>query len=205
MIEKLACNIGRKDEEPNINLAVELCEKGDNTGVKEIVCGLKHKEKAIANDCIKVLYEIGERKPQLISKYTEDFISLLSSKNNRLIWGGMTALATVALINPNSIYDNLTVIKKAYKEGSVITIDNSITVFAKLCKANEKYEKEIFPILMQHLEFCRPKEVPQHAERIMICITDNNKKDFLQVLEKRKVNLTDSQIKRIDKIIKKVI
>ena len=205
MIEKLACNVGRKDEEPNINLAFELCEKDDNAGINEIVCGLKFKGKAIANDCIKVLYEIGKRKPQLISEYIEDFISLLSSKNNRLVWGSMTALATVALINPNSIYDNLSVIKKAYKEGSVITIDNSITVFAKLCKANEKYEKEIFPILIEHLEYCRPKEVPQHAERIMICINDNNKKDFLQVLEERKVNLTDSQIKRIDKIINKVM
>ncbi|MDQ0090214.1 hypothetical protein J2T12_003628 [Paenibacillus anaericanus] len=202
MLTKLGSSLGRNDEEPNIELAVELCETNNIKGIEEIVQGLKCKDKAIANDCIKVLYEIGSRKPELIADYTNEFISLLLSKNNRLAWGSMTALATIADLSADEIYSKLDIVKKAYEAGSVITVDNSITVFAKLCKANELYQEEVFPFLMQHLATCRSKEVPQHAERMMICITADNSKDFVEVLEKRRVDLTDSQNKRINKIIK---
>ncbi|RUT46464.1 hypothetical protein EJP82_11465 [Paenibacillus anaericanus] len=202
MLTKLASSLGRNDEEPNIELAVELCETNNIKGIEEIVQGLKSKEIAIANDCIKVLYEIGSRKPELIADYTNEFISLLLSKNNRLAWGSMTALATIADLSADEIYSKLDIVKKAYEAGSVITVDNSITVFAKLCKANELYQEEVFPFLMQHLATCRSKEVPQHAERMMICITADNSKDFVEVLEKRRVDLTDSQNKRINKISK---
>ena len=59
MIEKLACRLGRNDEKPNIELAEFLCQHKDAAGIGEIVAGLKGKDKAIANDSIKVLYEIG--------------------------------------------------------------------------------------------------------------------------------------------------
>lgn len=202
MLTKSASSLGRNDEEPNIELAVELCETNNIKGIEEIVHGLKSKEKAVVNDCIKVLYEIGSRKPELIADYTNEFISLLLSKNNRLAWGSMTALATIADLIADEIYSKLDIVKKAYEVGSVITVDNSITVFAKLCKASEIYQKEVFPFLMQHLATCRSKEVPQHAERMMICITADNTKEFVGVLEKRKDDLTDSQSKRLNKIIK---
>ncbi|GGH28423.1 hypothetical protein [Paenibacillus segetis] len=202
MLSKLANSLGRNDEEPNIELAIELCETNNIKGIEEIVLGLKSKEKAVANDCIKVLYEIGSRKPELIAAYTDNFSSLLLSKNNRLAWGSMTALATIADISADELYNHLDIVKQAYKTGSVITVDNSITVFAKLCKANEQYRKEVFPILIHHLATCRSKEVPQHAERMMICIHADNAKEFLDVLEKRSADLTDSQNKRINKLIK---
>lgn len=186
MIEKLACSLGRNDEEPNIELANLLCENNDEKGIEEIVSGLRGKDKAIANDCIKVLYEIGNRKPELISNYAADFISLLLSKNNRLAWGSMMALATVTDLSAKEVYSKLGIVKKAYQGGSTITVDNSITVLAKLCKADSAYEKELFPILLEHLTTRRPKEVPQHAERTMICVNDDNAKNFIEALEKRK-------------------
>jgi len=66
MIEKLAYRLGRNDEVPNIELAELLCQNEDVRGISAIVEGLKGRDKAIANDCIKVLYEIGYRKPFLI-------------------------------------------------------------------------------------------------------------------------------------------
>lgn len=201
MFEKLACSLGSNSEIPNIELAVELCQTNNRDGIKEIVEGLKNKNKAIANDCVKVLYEVGERKPELVEEYMEDIILLLKSKNNRLVWGGMTALAAIADRKPLEIYSHIDFIKKAYESGSVITVDNSMTVFAKICKANKQYEKEIFPLLIKHLSTCRPKEIPQHAERISICIDHENAKEFITILEKRKGVLTPSQLKRLHKVI----
>lgn len=204
MIEKLACSLGRNDEEPNISLAEYLCEHSDREGIAEIVNGFKGKNKAIANDCIKVLYEIGSRKPELIAEYTDDFIAHLLSKNNRLAWGSMTALSCITELQPEKVYEKIDVVKKAYETGSVITIDNSMTVFAKLCKAGKIYEEAIFPLLVKHLASCRPKEVAQHAERIAICLNSDNVGLFCDTLEKRKVYLTVAQVKRIEKLMKQV-
>jgi len=206
MIEKLGCfvNAHKTDEQANINLAIELCQSKDQEGIQEIVDGLKDKNKDIVNDCIKVLYEIGERNPALISAYAKDFLPLLNSKNNRLAWGTMTALSTIAEFNVDVIFENLALVVTAYRNGSVIAIDNSITVFAKLCNGGKKYEEKVFPILIKHLETCRIKEIPQHAERMLICINDNNKNQYLDVLNKKKEFFTPPQLKRINKIIAKL-
>ena len=50
MIEKLAFSLGRNDELPNIELAQQLCKENNAEGIKEIVEGLKNKDKRIAND-----------------------------------------------------------------------------------------------------------------------------------------------------------
>ena len=204
MIEKISYNLGRNDEEPNIKLAVELCNTKDIEGIKEIVDGLKNNKKQIANDCIKVLYEIGERNPELVSDYVLDFIQLLNSRNNRLVWGGMTALSEITFLKHKEVFENIDTVIRAYENGSVITRDNSISVFAQLAKADKKYEKIMIEKLVKHLEACRPKEVGQHAERAFICINEGNSKEFFNVLEKRREYLTDRQKKRIDRIIMKI-
>ena len=109
-------------------------------GIKEIVDGLNNSKEQIANDCIKVLYEIAEIEPKLVSEYADNFIQLLKSKNNRLVWGSMTAISKITSLNPDEIFKNLDTLVKAYEKGSVITIDNSISVFAELVKADKKYE-----------------------------------------------------------------
>ena len=204
MIEKLAYSFGRNDEQPNMDLARELAETKNKNGIKEIVVGLNDKTEQIANDCIKVLYEFGGLSPELISDYVDDFIKLLKSKNNRLVWGGMTALSKIASINPEPIFNHLDVIIEAYEKGSVITVDNSISVFAELVKAGKKYEEKVFPIIIHHLEKCRLKEVGQHAERAFVCINSNNAKVFKETLLKRRDELTDAQKKRVDKLLKQL-
>ena len=202
MLERLACKLGRNDEAPNIELAEELCRNKDTDGIKEIVDGFIGEDKAVANDCIKVLYEIGERKPELIADYVNEFISRLRSKNNRLAWGSMTALAKIVKLVPKPIFGKISVVKAAYEDGSVITIDNSISVFAGLCKADENYAKEVLPILITHLQKCRPKDVPQHAERALVCFNSGNAGAFIEVLEKRLPNLAATGQTRVKKLLK---
>ena len=204
MIERLACKLGRNDEMPNIELAEYLCQNNDTDGIKEVVDGFKGTDKAVANDCIKVLYEIGERKPALISFYANEFISCLRSKNNRLAWGSMTALAKIAEYASEPIFEQLPLIVAAYEDGSVITVDNSISVFAGLCKANDRYAETILPIILNHLKKCRPKDVPQHAERASVCIDKKNTNTFIEVLENRMPHLASSGQTRINKLIKKL-
>ena len=204
MIEKLAYSLGRNDEEPNMELAKELAKTENKKGIREIVSGLNNSKEQIANDCIKVLYEIAEIAPKLISEYAVNFIQLLTSKNNRLVWGSMTALSKIVSLNPDEVFNNLNIILKAYEKGSVITVDNSITVFAELVRAGKKYEKKVFPIIIEHLENCRPKEIGQHAERAFICINKTNSQQYKEILLKRRSLLTDAQKKRVDKLLNKL-
>jgi hypothetical protein len=204
MIELLACRLGRNDEAPNIDLAEKLCSIADKTGIREIADGLKSKDQAVANDCIKVLYEIGQRKPELIADFADDFITALSGKNNRIVWGSMTALAFIVPLKPEAVFDRLPEIITAYKKGSVITVDNSISVFAGLCKAKRDYQKIVFPVILEHLANCRAKEIPQHAERIAVCIDSGNKEAFIKALDARTNELSEPQNSRLTKLKKKL-
>ena len=204
MLERLACRLGRNDEAPNIELAEELCRNDDAAGIAEIVGGFTGSDKAAANDCIKVLYEIGERKPALIAGYASEFITCLRSKNNRLAWGSMTALAKIAELSPKPIYDKLPLVISAYEDGSVITVDNAISVFAGLCKTDNTYEKGVLPVLISHFTKCRPKDVPQHAERAAICFSGSNKDVFIEVLEKRLPDLAAPGQLRVKKLLKRL-
>lgn len=204
MIEKIAFNLVRKDDKPNIELAEDLAKNKDKKGISEIVKGLEDSKEQIVNDCIKVLYETGYRDPSLISEYAENFIKLLKSKNNRLVWGSAIALSSIAETESDYLFKEFDTIYKAYKTGSVITVDNCISIFAGIAKSNEKYQKKIFPVIIEHLKTCRPKEVGQHAERAFICVNDKNAEKFRNVLFTRYDSLAESQKKRVDKLLKRI-
>jgi len=203
-LELLACRLDRNDEVPNVELAEKLCGSMNKKGIREIVLGLKSNDQAVANDCSKVLHVIGQRKPTLIAEYADDFLAALSSKNNRIVWGSMQALACITPWAPDTIYRRLPEVLAAYEKGSVITIDHSISVFAHLCNANDDYRTRIFPILLAHLAKCRAKEIPQHAERIAICIDPENKKAFVKALESRLHELSETQKRRVTKLMKMI-
>src|SRR5882757_2998530 len=97
ILNKLATSLKRRDEVPNQVLAAEIAAKNNKVAIKELIDNLSNKSKDIQHDCIKVLYEAGERKPELITGYLKTFLELLHHKNNRLQWGAMTALHAIAL------------------------------------------------------------------------------------------------------------
>jgi hypothetical protein len=202
VIDKLAHSLGRRDEVPNVELARDLAVKKDKKGIREIAENLWNKDKNIQADCIKVLYEVGVIDPNLIADFADDFVKCLKSRNNRLVWGGMTALAEVAKANPDAVFKDLDAIKKAKETGSVITVDNAISTLAFTAAANNKYNEVIFPYLLKHLSSCRPKEVPQHAEKTMPAINTSNKAGFIKVLDKRMEDLSGGGLTRVKKVIK---
>ena len=202
ILNRLAHSLGRRDEVPNQELARDLAAQKNKAGIKEIAENLWNKDKNIQADCIKVLYEVGVIEPDLIADYAEDFVKLLRSKNNRLAWGGMTALVEVAKANPEAIFKNLDAIKKAKEIGSVITVDNAISTLAYAAAANDKYNETIFPYLFDHLSNCRPKEVPQHSEKTLPAVNASNKAGFIKVLEKRMEDLSGGGLVRVKKAIK---
>jgi len=200
ILDKLASRQNIRSDEPNIELAEELVATGDEQAVAEIVDALFSKDKKIRNDCIKALYEIGYRKPEMIAPYVEDFLKLIIDRNNRLVWGGMIALSTIADLRADEVYAQIDRVKRVYEAGSVITQDAGIRVFAKVAAHSAAYSQEIFPYLLEQLRTCRPKSVAQYAESAQIAVNESNLKEFLQVMEQRKADLSASQLKRVEKL-----
>ncbi len=204
IIPQLASSLNRRDEVPNQALAKQIADKGDKTAVKELITHLSNKSKDIQNDCIKVVYEIGERKPALIADYAPDFVALLISKNNRLQWGGMTALSTITLENPKVIYSFLSKIITACNSGSVITKDYGVAILIKLCSL-KLYADKVFPLLIEQLLSSPANQLPAYAEKAIPIINEKNKAVFIKTLTSRLCDIEkDTQKNRVEKVIQKV-
>jgi hypothetical protein len=202
VLEKLACNQNRRDEVPNQELARELVETQNREGLREIAENLWSKDKNIQADCIKVLYEAGTLAPELVADFAGDFLKLMKSRNNRLAWGAMIALSTIAMLKADELFPHVHEIEQVMEKGSVITKDNGVKILALVASQNEAYRREIFPHLLNHLATCRPKDVPQHSEKSLPAVDGRNKADFIALLEKRSVDLSKSELARIKKVIK---
>jgi hypothetical protein len=205
VLNKIAFYQNKRDETPNQQLARELAETENTRGIKEIAANLNHKNKNVQSDCLKVLYEIGYLKPALIADYVNDFLALLNSKNNRMVWGAMIALATIADKKPQEIYASINAVTAAVNTGTLITQVWGIKALAKVAAANHAYKQKIFPTLMQQLQKCLPRDVPMHAESILPAVDASNKQEFLSTLENRKPELTPAQHARLKKTLKNLI
>ena len=201
-LEKIGFYLDQRDEVANQVLARELAENGDTTGIAEIAQNLWNKKEAIRADCIKVLYEVGFLKPELIAPYLEDFLRLLVSRNNRLVWGGMYALACIAPLKADELFPHVREIEKAMDQGSVITVDNGVKTLAGIAASKAEYQASILPYLLEHLAKCRTKEVPQHAESTFPAVSGEFVEPFREVLDKRLDDMTQSQAARIRKLLK---
>ena len=202
ILQQIAYFQQRRDEVPNQELARDLAERRDYAGIREIAEHLANDNPQIQSDCLKVLYEIGYREPELIAAYAPAFVDLLRSRNNRLVWGSMIALSTLAQIAPNMLFAHSTVIQQAIERGSVITVDNGIKTLARIAAGNAAYNQVIFPYLLRHLDTCRPKDIPQHADSIVVAVNTGNQQAFIAALEQRLAGMPASRVARLRKVIR---
>jgi len=206
VLEELATALNRRDEVPNQELARRIASELNVVAVQELVENLDHKNKGIQSDCIKVLYEIGASNPALIAKYYEEFGKLLESKNNRLVWGAMTALDTIALKQPKGVFGMLPrILQVADSSGSVIARDHAVGILAKLGTL-KPYKRICIALLFEQLLGCPNNQFPMYAEMSAPVIDAGNSKRFQQVIEKRVDKLDkESQKKRVAKVLKRIM
>ncbi len=172
--------------------------------VENLVNPNAQKDKNIQSDCIKVLYEIGERKPALIGSYTKEFIELLESNNNRLVWGAMTALDAVTLEKQKAMYNALTKIIDVADRGSVITKDHAVSILIKLAGIKQ-YADKAFALLIEQLKKAPTNQLPMYAENALPIINDKNRALFAKTLSSRLDEVEKaSKRRRIEKVVKKL-
>jgi len=204
VMNKLASSLNRRDEAPNIALAEAIVSRNEKKAVRELLQNLKSDDKKIQSDCIKVLYEVGARNPNLIAAHVDQFLRLLEGTNNRLIWGAMTALDALTTTEPKAITGSLRKILKASDSGSVITRDHAISILTKLALMKQ-YADRAFPLLIKQLKACPTNQLPMYAENALPVVTGKRKAPFISVLESR-LHMIQSAPKRrrVEKVLEKL-
>jgi len=201
VLGSLSSSKGQNGNEANIALANEIAHTENLLAIKELAQNLNHKDKKIQGDCIKVLYETGYIKPELIAGHYSSFLGLLKNKNNRLVWGGMVALATITDIKPEEMFKSLGLIMETVEKGSVITVDCGIEILAKLNKDIRFFDKTD-QLLIEQLWKCPIKQLPMYIEKSMISINHKNKEIYKNIIEKRKPECNkESQVRRLNKVL----
>lgn len=203
-LDRIAYFLNRRDEVPNQELARELAETKNQAGIREIAAHLWDKNQSIRSDCLKVLYEIGYLQPDLIADYVGDFLRLLQDKDNRMIWGAMIGLATIADRRAKEIWAHVDEVMAAVEHGSLITVVWGVKTLAGVAATSRPYRKQIFPFLLTQLRTCLPRDVPMHAESILRAVDTGNQTEFLSVLDARQSELTPAQLTRLKKVMKKL-
>jgi hypothetical protein len=203
-IEKIAYHLGRRDEVPNQELAEQLAKEKNKAGIEEIASYLDDENSSIQSDCIKVLYQIGYVAPELIAAYAGKFIEMLDSKNNRMVWGGMIALATIAELVPEEIWPHRTKILEKIETGTVITNVWGVKVLIGLGKAGDKYYDALISDLLRLQNECRDVDFAKRAEEMEPAIKAAEREAYRKILEMRKLDLSKSAQARLGKVIRKL-
>lgn len=204
VIDKLASSLKRRDEAPNVKLAESIVQKNDKEAVVDLVENLANKDREIQSDCIKVLYEVGARKPELIAQFAEEFGLLLDSKNNRLVWGAMTAMDSITSEMPEAVHDLLPKIIDVANKGSVISRDHAVSILTKLASTDE-YADDAVPLLLDQLRHSPANQVPMYAEIAIPIVREKDRDSFLRVLRSRLGNIQkESKRRRVEKVIAKI-
>jgi len=200
VLDRLASALERNDERPNVELAEALVAKPDKRAIAELTEALSSGTTAQQNDAIKVLYEIGERAPELVAPHVEAFLALLKSRNNRNVWGAMSAIDTIAAVRAQEVAAHLKDILAAADKGSVIAKDKAMSILAKLALAGNT---KAMPALLERLDTSAVNQFPMYAELALPAVGEHKAK-FQSILERRLGELPPAKRTRVEKVLRKL-
>lgn len=202
VLGKLASALGRNDEQPNVELAEALAAKPDAAAIAELAGALATGSTAVSNDAIKVLYELGALKPELVAPHAGAFLTLLGGKNNRNVWGALYAIETITALQPDPVLKQLPAILAAADKGSVIAKDKAVAILVKLAAAG--HGAKALPILLERLEGAAPNQFPMYAEQALPVIDAAHRAAFVRLLEARLGSIEASAKRtRVEKVLRR--
>jgi hypothetical protein len=203
VLEQMSLFTHQRNEKNNVAIAARIAEEDDYAALKQIVQLLQEGNTALKNDCIKIIYEVGEQKPLLIEEYLDLFFHLLKSKNNRLQWGAMCAIYYCAQTQLKKVYKNLDYILKNTENASVIGRDYRFFTLITLAK-EKKYLKTIAPVLIDELWKAAENQFPAYCEETLCLPKKFIRETIVPIISERiKSIATESKRKRLNKILKK--
>jgi hypothetical protein len=196
----------RGDDQAIVALAERLAKPGEAgeaaAYVEAAISRLGVSNARIQGGCIKLLYEIGFRNPERISGHSEEFLRLLTSRNNRLVWGGMSAIAAIASLESAALFERREEILAAIRSGSVITQDRGIAALGIVAAADPRYRENLMKSLLGFIKSCRASDVAKFAESVRPAVDSSSSAAYRRILEARLGELAPAARKRVEKLLR---
>jgi hypothetical protein len=125
------------------------------------------------------------------------------TKDNRMVWGAMIALGTIAPLKPDALFTLLPKLTTVADAGTVITNDHLMGILVTLAK-HPTYANEVYAQLIIRLEKSPSNQLPAYAEKVLPVVTHETKDGFLVTLQQRVATIEpESKLKRVEKVIAK--
>lgn len=204
VLAQLASALGRNDERPNVELAERLARTADARAIGELVAALRQGPTAVQNDALKVLAELGARRPELVAPHLDAFVGMLASPNNRNVWGALQTIDTVTRARPAEVLAALPQIIAAADRSSVIAKDKTMSILSRL--ALEGHADRTGPILLERLAGAAPNQFPKYAELTLPAVDGAQRRQRLAaILEQRLKGISaPAKRKRVEQVLKRL-
>ncbi|MCR9137962.1 MAG: hypothetical protein NXI27_18330 [Alphaproteobacteria bacterium] len=201
---RLAHAMERRDEEPNVGLAEELVREKNRDGIAQLINLAVSGRRPAQNDAIKVLYEVGARNADLLRPHTQSLLQLIHSRNNRMVWGALTALAQIARVDADPIAARLDEITAAADANSVIARDQLVQILIALA-ARPDMANDAKRRLFARLHTAAINQLPMYAEQTYAVLNPAEYAEFRAILSHRLAgDLPASKRRRIEKVARKL-
>ena len=199
VLARLASALGRGDEKPNQELAAALAASGNSDDIAVLAHALA---KPLRHDAIKVLYEIGALRPDLIAPHAQAFLTALKSRDNRIVWGALTALDTLAATASELIAAHLPDILDAADQGSVIAKDKAVSMLATLAANGNSFA---WDRLLAILRTSADNQTPMYAEQALRAAPMQNVEALAEVVGARAGSIPQSAKRtRLEKVLRRL-
>jgi HEAT repeat protein len=164
LLSQLSSQVGDRTQEADLRVA-EQCA-ADPSLLKEVAAGLTGKDPKLAGDCGEVFTQVAMRRADAVASYAPVLAAQLDSKNAKVRWEAVHALALIAATPPavKTVATLLpTLSQLIHTDKSVIVRDYATTALATYASNGPKEARAAYPLLLEALEAWDTK----HAARAL--------------------------------------
>jgi hypothetical protein len=205
VLDRLAGALGRRDEEPNVALARELAASEDRAGIALLADALASGPRPVRSDAIKALYELGALRPDLLRPHADALLGALDAADNRLVWGAMTGLDSLAETCPALIAAHLPAIIAAAECGSVIAKDKAVSMLATLASLPGPAAPEAWRHLLAILREAPVNQAAMYAEAALRAAPAREPAALAEMVRMRLAGIPQpAKRARLEKVLRKL-
>lgn len=150
-----------------------------------------------ATAAARVLSEISERKPELLTPIVDKLVASLTTKRKRVIQTAADALPLLSRISPARVAKHLSRLNEAFDETTVVGKDGLVRTFAGLCTASVAYQARLEPVLTRGLEQADGKTLFAWAQVVLPALKGEPHARAREVVEQRLYRIPRSSAQKI--------
>jgi hypothetical protein len=205
VLGRLAVSMSRSDEMPNLELAAEIVENGDDDAVGILVSVFERHDDAHAPDAARVLFEVGGRAPELLQMHAERLISLCDASQKEMLPYTMYALAPVAHLHAEALWEMRDLFWSALADltqPADMAQAGAVRLLSALCAAGPDFARTLAGGLVDLLGKCMPKDVAFFAESVLPALGTAHSHRAKPVLDRRMKELTPAEVARLRRAVR---